>query len=669
MNYELILDNAFNRTSKDKPKEGTIFKEADLDLSPIHTERYFSMFGFDNSIYKFVEINHTVSDFNGHYFCKYVYFDVDDDSNLEFALHQTQELVKNIYNQLEVLPEHLFISFSGSKGFHVGMHHKLFGNIEPDKNIPAQIKTLACSILSECYNIPLQDVLNVKTKYKGCDMGIYNKNRIFRTLNSKNAKSGLYKIGLSSRELLSLTIAEIQELAKKPRPEFRTETPIKDLKPYGTLTRLYQDVLALQNVEAGDKQKKHRESTGNFFSPPTSGSRNKDLFAQACMIFDHSDFAAESVRQLVSCINLASPEPVDDNELNTIIKSAKNRTSKNERYSPKDEPKVKDIECFNDWLDEWVEYYTSDRKKLTLLFDDFDADQENQLIGKMLTIIGSGGTRKSYYGQNLMVKNILDHGARCIYSSMEMGKVEVVNRLLDMYFEPYPEYPNLTVSKVMQLNLKTNKKETVDMVREASRKLSDNLVLSASGSMDCESYGKLVERTRDLFGSADMLVIDGLSMMKTKGSESDTMMKNSAEIKQLAREKELFIPVICHTTKESNEFVRDSKRFVRGSEKILDNTDFLIMCASLIDKERSSLDDIQAVEGYGHIRYFNKRGTGKVINKVYSFDSKTKSVLPSIRFPEEFPTYERFTKDAAKAASPDSKKNGRRNAVVEEAPF
>jgi hypothetical protein len=215
-----------------------------------------------------------------------------------------------------------------------------------------------------------------------------------------------------------------------------------------------------------------------------------------------------------------------------------------------------------------------------------------------------------------------------------------------MAFEPFPEYPKTPVSEVLRKNLKVAKKDTLESIRQNAKVLSESLFLTDAGFQGCDEYDKLLRRSKELYGPVDMLVIDGLSMMKSKGNETEAMSKNTAEIKQLAKEHNIFIPVICHTTKESNEFVRDSRRLVRGSEKILDNADFFVMCSSLIDQMSSTIDNVVACKTVGHLKYYNKRGSGNTFNKVYEFIGHTKTIIESGYMPEQYPTYEQYIKSA-----------------------
>jgi len=369
MNYELVYENAFNRSSKEKPLAGTIKPESDIRISQEHREFYLSMFGFDNSIYQWMEFQNTVSGYNGNYFCKYVYFDVDR-PDVAAAHEEAKELIRLLYQNLSVSPKQLFICFSGSKGFHIGLHQNLFGGLGYAKDLPVKVRALACTLAGGAYERTLKEVeteyLTSKPKsFRGLDLGIYNANRIFRVINSKNAKSGLYKIGLTSNELFSLDTEQIKQLAQKPRTDFTLEHRITELQPIPDLVDLWRQ--ASQFNEAEYLKANHSQTTvvGNteaFFAPPVEGDRNNTLFKQAAFIFDHSDLSRESVRQLVDCINRASASPLPDKEIEALVKSAYQRTNQHQKPYEAAKKPVHDIETFSHWVDEWVDYQTSERK-------------------------------------------------------------------------------------------------------------------------------------------------------------------------------------------------------------------------------------------------------------------------------------------------------------------
>lgn len=666
MYYELIENDIQNR--------GRVVHGSSISLVPFHAERYLSMFGFDKSIYEHIEIkkteidengklkypNGTVSGFGGFYFCNTVYLDIDIEDAQQESLDCAKRVVHLFYEKLNVNPKHLTIAFSGNKGFHIGINKNLFGGIEPDKELPKTIQILVGSIVAELFDTSLiaidQHLKEQKVKnYHGIDLGIYNANRIFRVLNSKHVKSGLYKIGLTSKELFTMALEDILTMAKQPRPDYKPEYITSELKPNENLVRLFADAKKFDS-EAYNKEfnkSKGGTSQGNFFSPPIPGNRNSSLFAQACILFDHSQFNEESVRQLVACINLASEKPLADDEVRNIVKSASKRTSKNQKKETVTNPTItNDLETFNVWFDEWVDYYTKEQSGLTCLFREIDEDNEFNYEGKLACLIGKGGSRKSYGALNIIANNIQSYNARVAYSSMEMGKVELVNRILDIVCEPQEKLsPSVTLKQLVRQD-----KEGIRLaMKDTMAHIDSHLVLSNQSFMTAEDYEKWVQRTIEIHGDIKILVVDGLSAMGGKGTETEVYSRNTLALKEIAKKYNLFVILICHVTKEAKAYERDPKDKVRGSEKILDNADFFISFSQLIDEFTSTPDNLKYSRSCGFAKYYNKRGTGLTLDKVFFMDSLTKKIEETNRPADDFPTYEKFIADFSAKQKKNSK--------------
>lgn len=637
MNYEIIYDSVKNRN--------TIKPQSEIEIKPYPGECYISMFGFDHSIYDWVNFNKSVSGFNGSYFCNYLYFDIDNE-NTAVSLDVTKELVQALYRKLNVNPKQLFISFSGNKGFHIGLHKNLFGGFEAANNLPKLIQILAGKIVAACFDTTLEaiDKEQVKGSFRSIDLGIYNANRIFRVINSCNAKSQLYKIGIYPDELFSMNIEQIKDMAVEPRLDYKLQIPLAQLTPNENLVHLLADAKKFDPAAYTKALNKSTESNGgDFFTPPATGNRNQELFKQACMLFDHSEFNETSVRQIISSINQGCEQPLPEDEIKTLVHSAAKRTAKNAKENVLVQA-TESLETFYPWFDEWVDYYTAERKKLTSLFDDIDRDNEYNYAGKVACIIGKGGSRKSYYVQNLLAENILNHNARVLYSSMEMGKVEVVNRLLDIICEPSGE--KVSASHELKTLVKQDKATVKTHIREVMKHVDERLILSNNAFLEPADYEKLLQKTFELYGSVDMLVIDGLSAMGGKGTETEVYSRNTLALKEIAKKYNVFIPIICHVTKETKPYDRDPREKVRGSEKILDNCDFTICFSQLIDQYNSeSPENLMYQPNYGHLKYYNKRGTGLTLNKVFYFHSQTKKIIDNAPPVEEFPTYEKFSSE------------------------
>lgn len=634
-------------------------KESELSASPTDVERYFSMFGFDNTIYQHLEVtktasgNPTVSGFKGNFFCRYLYFDIDSD-NLEDSHNMAKNLTLLLYNILGVNPKSLFISFSGNKGFHIGLHQAIFGNFAPRKDMPLKMRILATKILCECFEVTMEE-LNKASESKGnkkvynlMDLSIYNDNRIFRVINSKNLKSGLFKIGLTFEELNTLSIEQIKEKATTPQ-SYKPEIPAGQLVEMPEMKALWDFAVNFDSAaydEGFKKTNKGTTSTSSIFFVPDEGGRNNAFFAQATHLADYSELSEGQILSIIQSINQGCKIPLPDDEIRTLVRSAfhKVRIKKAAQQEPKFEQKAisKEVEIYNDWLNEWAEYYMQEPKQFTYLFPQIDKDQEHNFSGKLACFIGQGGTRKSYGALNIVAQNVMSHNARVMYSSMEMGKVEMVNRLLDMSFEPEG---GISASKICRRNLKIGGTEYLQQLKSAIVEYDDRLILSSVSDKTTEDYYRDYKKAVELYGAVDFLVVDGLSMMGGKGSETERFEKHTKELKGLANATGLNIILICHTTKEAKQWTRDTTGFARGSGKIFDNCDFTVSFSNLIDEQASTPENIEFVNNLGHIKYYNKRGTGLTLNAIYNFSGTTKKITPAQYDPRHFPEYDYFVKN------------------------
>lgn len=122
----------------------------------------------------------------------YVWFDFDSRDGGESAFMDTRQFC----SWLDCTS--LFIAFSGSKGFHVGLPFSLF-NLGENEALQTKLSEIA---------------KRLKERFKTIDTSIYNANRKFRVLGSLHPKTGLYKIALNQDDL-KLTLDQIKMKAKE----------------------------------------------------------------------------------------------------------------------------------------------------------------------------------------------------------------------------------------------------------------------------------------------------------------------------------------------------------------------------------------------------------------------------------------------------------------------
>ena len=168
---------------------GRVEKLDDFELS--ESECYTSVYRFRRSFKEYAEDPDTgrgvnsVKGYKGKVLPDKVHFDIDRDY-LEVALQDTRALVSKIVYIYRADPAAIRIFFSGSKGFHIEIPAECFGGFEPSADANKKVKALAFKIAG---SIEL-------------DPQAYDLTRLWRVPNTRNAKTGLYKIPLTYEELM-----------------------------------------------------------------------------------------------------------------------------------------------------------------------------------------------------------------------------------------------------------------------------------------------------------------------------------------------------------------------------------------------------------------------------------------------------------------------------------
>jgi len=275
-----------------------------------------------------------------------------------------------------------------------------------------------------------------------------------------------------------------------------------------------------------------------------------------------------------------------------------------------DELICKDI---SEWTDDWYKSILPENNKLSLKFEKWNKEFKGKLRGKLVPVIGYSGTKKSLLALNIAFENINQGLGSCIYSTMEMGATQIINRLIDMTVEPNDGY-----NSHLELEYHNNKTKRIDAkefyIKSVVPKFRNNFHITQNTSLQTESYEKLLNKFRQQNKRIDILIVDGLAGMGGKGSETELYSLHSKQLKDLANKWDILIFLICHVSKGGKKTDRDLSDKVRSSEKIIDNCDFYIT-ASLFESETDEFN-----KEFGAMRLVNKRGTGNTLDVVYSFN-------------------------------------------------
>ena len=168
----------------------------------IENDTFCSLYNYDEDVKSYYANNKSLSGFDGKiYIPKEFVLDVDGESTLDARKKLTGLL--ELLKQLDI-PSNVY--FSGT-GFHLGIPDSAF-KWEPHKDLHIKVK----------------EELNKKGIFNFADSSVTDKTRIIRINNTRNSKSGLYKVQIPVTDIDTMLNCDdenfdlnIKDLASKPR--------------------------------------------------------------------------------------------------------------------------------------------------------------------------------------------------------------------------------------------------------------------------------------------------------------------------------------------------------------------------------------------------------------------------------------------------------------------
>lgn len=283
-----------------------------------------------------------------------------------------------------------------------------------------------------------------------------------------------------------------------------------------------------------------------------------------------------------------------------------------------------------DWSDEWYKSILPENNKLSMKFEKWDDEFKGKLRAKLVPIIGYGGTKKSLLALNIAYENITRGLGSCLYSTMEMGATQILNRLIDMHV-----MPNDGFNSHLELEYHNNKTKRIDADKFFKESFApafkNNFFITENTSLESSGYEKVLTDFKNKGRKIDMLIVDGLAGMGGHGSETELYSRHSKELKELANNWDMLVFLICHVSKGGKKTDKDLSALVRSSEKIIDNCDFYITSSLFSGDNQDEFNQLN-----GNLRLVNKRGTGNTIDVIYDFDrlrlTMNQSNLESMQF-------------------------------------
>lgn len=256
----------------------------------------------------------------------YLDFDIDNlECNYDKLIRDLKIIIYRLKSELHLNDKDIEIYFSGAKGFHILVDHRIFG-FEPSRTLNKELKTLALYYKASTFT-------------KCIDTGIYDFRRLFRVPNTINTKTGLYKVPISFKKLINMTYNELIEYASQPRKVIK--------KPIQYNQKAHDAFYELVN-KLNEREKRTvntniaREYVQNRKLLPCvqyllqngadKGQRNNSTIALANALFQIGHTRDEVVEILTEWNNVKNEDPLSDRELLTTINSAASSVNNGIRY-------------------------------------------------------------------------------------------------------------------------------------------------------------------------------------------------------------------------------------------------------------------------------------------------------------------------------------------------
>jgi replicative DNA helicase len=578
---------------------------SDVQYESCDTERYTSLFQYDESIKSHFAMVGTVKGYSGVLYMDRLWIDLDNKQDPSLAKEETDKLINKLVLHYGVPIESISIFFSGHKGYHLALHENLFGGFEPTTDLPKKVKALVESICSGIAYV---------------DYSIYNVNRAFRAMNSCHPETGLYKIGIDYESFKAMAHDNIMYLAADPNEGYIFTTEMQPKNAIKKLQEAWQYVSSVTQSDFRSEYGADDRPTEDFWGLAVEGDRNNKLFKQACFLLEKTTLDFNLVKKLVSYANTASGNPLPEKEIYQLVRSAESRVRKELPDS-----NTRTWHTLAEQAAGIVDALEQKSGNYSLLFKDFDDIIMGDLSGKLIVVAGQGGTKKSIFAQQFLTENCRNSDMRGVYNNQEMSKSQFLKRQMNML-------PSGMRTKQLWEELKDKFNVEYGNDRAEATKglnallrdpLAKRIIVDYKLAANADYYKRILEQITKKEGKVDMLIVDGLSMMEDSGKEKESAEKHTKELKYLANEYNIPVMALVHVTKDIPKHYRDLTPYMRGSGKILDNADIFISCSLCVNEYDSTEDDVVYHEDIGYLRLFDKRETGLTINQVYQFDKAT----------------------------------------------
>lgn len=494
-----------------------------------------------------------------------------DSVNVEDSRLDTVSCALRLVNKYNIHPDDLDCYFSGNKGFHISIFLK-------DKKLsPEQVK---------------QSTLQIAGDLKTFDTTIWDTNQIIRMPNTKNPKSGLFKIPLHISDIETKSVTQIKELAKRPMTEIPTVNQIS----------LPEELFKIQ-----EKPKKELTVSNEKFDPKSTPKGWKPYkWAIAQGFFEGGDRHNALLVLAATCRGLGYDKKTTYYLCKSALKEQAARYGQDEfgkeelwnniieesvfsdgweggQYSPKTNP----------WLGKYCEkmgFKVEEEKdesptvsldSLIDIFVDYSTNFEHNIIKTGVTeidenVIFSTSTLNGVLGQpgsgkTTLVLEFLEHTSLnsipSMLFSLDMGPPLIFSKLIQ-------KQTGLAFKDSIKL-YRENKEEREKINALIKHKYKNIGMNFTCGSTVSDIRNKIIEHGENTGIKPKLIVIDYLENIA--GPFSDTLANAamiSNQLKDLATELQVCVLLLLQTQKHSTPDISDplmSMKQIKGASSIEQN--------------------------------------------------------------------------------------------------
>ena len=250
----------------------------------------------------------------------YLDFDIDDlEHNYSKLIRDLKIVIYRLKTELHLEERDIEIYFSGAKGFHIIIDHRILG-FEPSRTLNKDLKTIALYFKASTFT-------------KCIDTRIYDYRRLFRVPNTINTKTGLYKVPIMFKDLINMSYEDLLDYASRPHT-FIKKPKMYNKKVHDAFYELVNKLSERERRSVNTSIAREYVSSKKLLpcveyllqNGAEEGQRNNCTIALASSLFQIGHSREEVIEILDTWNQTKNEVPIPDRELYTTINSAYNNS-------------------------------------------------------------------------------------------------------------------------------------------------------------------------------------------------------------------------------------------------------------------------------------------------------------------------------------------------------